>query len=158
MMTNDAAIADTDATADARLDSTTSATCPPSYVTVGGQTSKYRGLTNSIVWLSAEQTCETDGTHLVIVDNAAELTAMTNLIPGQNLWIGVTDRKTIGAFLAVTGPSAAYLPWDASEPDGSAAECVFIDSLTLKMADQGCGSGRRAVCECDGVPADPTSY
>jgi hypothetical protein len=44
------------------------------------------------------------------------------------------------------------------EPYVSAAECVFMDSLSSRFADQDCASGRRVVCECDGVAVDPTSY
>jgi hypothetical protein len=95
---------------------------------------------------------------MVVVDTAVELTAIVGLLPGQNIWTGVTDRIAVGTFRKVTGPNATYLPWDASEPDASATECVYIDSVTLKFSDQDCGSGRRYVCECDGVAVDLTSY
>jgi hypothetical protein len=148
----------TDAMNDASPDSTTQLTCPGTYTTIAGQTSKYRAINNSMVWLTSEQLCEADGTHLVIIDDAAELTGVTGLLAGQNIWTGVTDRIAVGTFRKVTGPNASYLPWDTSEPDATAAECLFIDSVTLKFADQDCTSGRRAVCECDGAAVDPASY
>jgi len=132
--------------------------CPGNYITLGVGTSVYRLETNSVDWLSAEQSCEADGQHLVVVDDVVELSAVAAAISGQNIWIGVTDRKAIGTWLKVTGGTATYLPWDSSEPDLAALECVYIDALTLKLVDQGCGSGRRAVCECDTVAPDPTSY
>jgi len=132
--------------------------CPASYTTVAGLTSEYRAIDNSMGWLVSEQLCETDGTHLVVIDNATELTTIPGLLPGDNIWVGTTDRLVIGTFRHVTGPTATFLDWDASEPDATALECVFIDSLTIKLADQDCTSGRRAVCECDGIAVDTSSY
>ena len=43
--------------------------CPGNYITLGVGTSVYRLETNSVPWLSAEQSCETDGQHLVVVDD-----------------------------------------------------------------------------------------
>jgi hypothetical protein len=50
----------------------TATNCPQSYVQIGALSSRYRLIDNSDVWLSAEQTCERDGTHLVIIDDATE--------------------------------------------------------------------------------------
>src|SRR5262245_15812491 len=61
----------------------TSVTCPTSYVTIGQLSSRYRLITTSTVWLSAEQSCEADGTHLVIVDDATELAQVANALPMQ---------------------------------------------------------------------------
>jgi hypothetical protein len=162
----DAAEGDGAGQADARVDGQTidavvdaaPVTCPGNYVTLGVGSSVYRLETNSVTWLSAEQSCEADGQHLVIVDDVTELDAVAAAIPGENIWVGVTDRKTIGTWLKVTGGAATYLPWDSSEPDLADFECVYLDAVTLKFVDQGCTSGRRAVCECDTVPPDPTSY
>jgi hypothetical protein len=153
----DDAMVDGDVTGDSAIDGAP-ITCPGSYIALDASASRYRLLGSSMGWLSAEQACEADGTHLVIVDDAAELSLVAAAIPSQNIWIGVTDRKTVGTFLKVTGGTASYLPWDASEPDAAGLECVFIDSLSLKLADQDCGSGRRAACECDLLPADLTAY
>lgn len=74
----------------------------------------------------------------------------------QNIWIGVTDRITEGMYLRVTGGVQTYLPWGIGEPD--AEDCIYIDGLTAQLVAQGCSSGRRYICECDGAPADPSSY
>lgn len=132
--------------------------CPASYVTLGTLPSRYLPIDNSLTWLVAEQACEADGHHLVIIDDATELSRVAASLAGQNIWTGVTDRKTIGTFLEVTGGAASYLPWDTSEPDATALECTFLDGLSLKLADQDCTSGRRAVCECDGNAVDPATY
>jgi hypothetical protein len=131
--------------------------CPGTYVTVAGETSKYRAVNNSSDWLSAEQACEAEGTHLWIPDTAAEIAMMTALLPAQNLWTGITDRRTVGQWLRVTGGTHTFLPWEAGEPDLSAPECVRMDGLTTQLVDQGCSSGGRYICECDGAAADPTA-
>jgi hypothetical protein len=132
--------------------------CPASYVMLGTQSSRYLAIDNSVVWLTAEQMCEADGAHLVIIDDATEQSLVFQTLPAQNIWLGVTDRVAIGSFRKVTGGAATFLPWDGGEPDVAAAECVYMDSLTSRFADQDCASGRRAVCECDGAAADATSY
>jgi len=152
------AYADAITVMDGTTDSSQPFVCPGNYSTVGSLTSKYLGLNTSMTWDASEALCEADGTHLVVLDDAAELTAMLGVVPGQNLWTGVTDRIAVGTFRKVTGPNATFLPWDTSEPDALAAECVYVDSLTMKLVDQGCGSGRRGVCECDGILVDPASY
>ena len=56
----------------------------------------------------------------------------------------------------MTGGIQTYLPWSPGEPDEE--DCVFIDGLTTQLVVQDCDSGRRYICECDGAPANPTSY
>lgn len=135
-----------------------SLTCPTGYLPLAGETSKYKAISSTDGWLAAEQACETDGTHLVVLDTASELAMMVALLPAQNLWLGVTDRKVVGQWLKVTGGVATYLPWDSSEPDAANLECVQLDGVTTKLGDQGCSSGRRYVCECDGAAAMPSTY
>lgn len=132
--------------------------CPASYITVAGQTSRYRAVNNSLGWLAAEMACEADGTHLWIPDTAAEKSMIVALLPGQNVWTGITDRRTVGQWLRVTGGAQTYLPWENGEPDIQQPECVRLDSLTTQLGDQDCGSGGRYVCECDGAPAMPSAY
>jgi len=147
---DDAAMAD--AGPDAAL------TCPGTYVTVVGESSKYRAVNNSSGWLAAEQACEADGTHLWIPDTAAEMAMLVALLPGQNLWTGITDRRTVGQWLRVTGGTQMYLPWETGEPDAQQPECLRMDGLTTQLGDQDCTSGGRYICECDGAAADPTTY
>lgn len=132
--------------------------CPGTYTMLVGavSNSRYRVVDNSSDWDSAEAACEADGHHLAIPDDATERDAMYNALVTENIWIGVTDRITEGTYLSVTGGTATYLPWGAGEPD--AEDCVYIESLSMMYRAQGCGSGRRYICECDGAPADPASY
>lgn len=158
----DTTIDDTASTQDASLDSSSGFdapgfTCPGSYASISGSTSKYRFISTSEIWTAAEAACEADGWHLAIPDDLQELQLLANGSQGNNLWIGVTDRKTVGAWKAVSGSTQTYFLWEATEPDASALECVQVIPAA-QMADQDCGSGRRAFCECDGLAADTSSY
>jgi hypothetical protein len=132
--------------------------CPGNYVALDTSASRYRSIDNSMTWLAAQQMCETDGHHLAVLDTSGELALVAATLPAQNIWTGVTDRKVIGTFLRVTGGAATYLPWGTSEPDLAGLECTFVDGLTFQLGDQDCSSGRRAVCECDGLTVDASTY
>lgn len=133
-------------------------TCPGSYSMLLGQSgsSRYRVVSNTTDWLAAEAACEADGHHLAIPDDNNELTAFYTALVAQNIWIGVTDRITETTYLRVTGGAATFLDWAPGQPDTD--DCAYIDGLTTKLTMQSCGSGRRYICECDGVAADATSY
>jgi hypothetical protein len=144
---------------DAPFDDTAPVNCPASYASIGVAGSKYRANGNSFTWTQAQAMCVADGTHLVVFQDDAERAMVTALLPGDNQWVGVTDRITLGTWLAVTGATATYLPWEPSEPDLTADErCVAAKPSSFNYEDNDCLSGRRFVCECDGTPSNPSSY
>jgi hypothetical protein len=132
--------------------------CPGNYAMLLGafNNSRYRVVDESEDWDAAQAACLADGHHLAIPDDASELNAMYTALVTENIWIGVTDRITEGTYLRVTGGVQTYLPWDIGEPDME--DCIYIDGLTTQLVAQGCSSGRRYICECDGAPTDPASY
>ncbi len=135
------------------------APCPASYQTVGATTSRYRAVDDSISWDQAQAACAADGQHLAIFETQNERDLITALLPARDLWVGVTDRVTLGTWLTVTGVPATYLPWAAGEPDVVTTErCVETESPAYNYIDQLCSQGRRYVCECDGVASDPSAY
>jgi hypothetical protein len=120
---------------------------------------RYRVVNATDIWPQAEAACEADGVaHLAIPNDPFEYTTLATLLVNQNVWLGITDRITVGTFLTVTGVAPPYANWDTGEPTGAAAECVQIDGVSTRMKDQGCTSGRRFICECDGAAASPTAY
>lgn len=167
---DDASIADAtvdatpDAVPDARPDARPdagpdAAMCPSDYVPIAGAPSRYRTIAGFSSWTDAEHDCEDDGTgtHLVVIDDAAESAAVDDLIFG-NLWLGASDRVTEGSFLAVTGGAAPYLAWGPFQPDDFfGQDCVSMNEAG-NYADAGCDSARGYVCECDGIAPDPASY
>jgi len=169
--TIDAPSGDIDATittADARPDGAPDAQpdappagCPADYVQLDGApaTSRYRVAMVFQKWGPAENDCEDDGdgTHLVVVDDAAESAAIDAAFFGD-FWLGATDRITEGTFLAVTGGAAPYLNWGLFEPDDFfGQDCAGLDEGGF-YSDRTCGANRGFVCECDGLPPDPAAF
>jgi len=148
-----------EAIVDVPFDDTAPVNCPQGYASIGIAGSKYKPIDNSLTWSQAQAACVADGTHLAIIDNINERSAVTGLLPTRDLWLGVTDRITIGTWRTVTGDIATYLPWDSSEPDADVTDrCVETEFPLYGFIDQDCTSDRRFVCECDGRASDPTSY
>ncbi len=135
------------------------APCPASYQIVVATTSKYLAVDNSATWDQAQAACAADGQHLAIFEDQNERDLVVTLLPTRDLWIGVTDRVTLGTWLTVTGVPATYLPWTAGEPDLITSErCVETESPAYNYIDQLCSATQRYVCECDGIASDPASY
>jgi hypothetical protein len=134
--------------------------CPVSYSDIGVAGSRYRIVTSADGWLAAEVDCENDGsaTHLVVIDGATEL-AMLDPVVAATVWVGISDRIDEGMFLAVTGGTPPFQPWRAGEPNDGIfmpSDCVELDGFEYN--DEACGTNRGYVCECDGRPADPSTY
>jgi hypothetical protein len=140
--------------------------CPSNYVGVDGLSSLYRLVTSADDWLAAELDCENDGTatgggtHLLVLDDAAELAALDPRI-APAVWIGMVDRVDEGTLVLVTGPGAVFRPFRPGEPNdggplGFSEDCVELNGSELN--DEGCATNRQYACECDGVDADPDAY
>jgi hypothetical protein len=132
--------------------------CPADYVRYDGSRSMYRLVLVADDWLAAELDCEDDGagSHLVVLDNAAEL-AVIDPLTSPKIWVGTTDRVHEGTFFSVTTGVAPFTPWQSGEPNNSSNEdCVELDGNQFN--DEGCGDTRAYLCECDGLPAMPVAY
>jgi hypothetical protein len=130
--------------------------CPAAYTFQVGA-SRYRSVVTTDDWIVGEQDCEADGTHLVVLQSAAERDALV-AIAGPEVWVGVTDRVVQDTWREVTGGLATYLPWEQGEPVSGPDDCVYWMTDSGEYRSQSCNSGRSWICECDGLPADPASY
>jgi len=121
--------------------------------------SRYR-LGGQTAWTTAEASCEADGAgmHLVVIDSASEMTALVTLSGNARTWVGVSDRKTDNVFLRVIGGVAPFLPWRSGDPSQVGPACAAWDPQPAQYRDEQCGQGRQFICECDGLPAAPSSY
>ena len=132
--------------------------CPGSYMDLGVAGSRYR-LDFEKTWPDAEVVCERDGAgiHLVIVDSAAERTALGGLVDVA-VWVGLTDRVNENDFLDVTGIRPAFQPWTNGEPNDlpPGEDCVELDATGFN--DNPCGQIQAFVCECDGRVPDPLAH
>jgi hypothetical protein len=151
---------DIDATPDGSPDAAPAA-CPDGYAPLAGAptTSAYRVVMGFVNWGPAEVDCDNDGagTHLVVIDDAAESTAIDAAFFGD-LWIGASDRVSEGSFLAITGGAMPYASWGLFQPDDLfGQDCAGLDEGG-SYSDRDCGATRGFVCECDGVEPDPAAF
>ncbi len=105
----------------------------------------------------AEAQCESDGGHLSLIDDEAELVQVAVLLAGhQDAFVGASDRITEGVFLGVDG-RAVYPGWDVGEPGVNASRnCVKIEATGLH--DEDCAFVNDFICEIDGVAVDPAAF
>lgn len=144
-----------DALSDAATDAA-SGMCPGTYVAIPGQTSRYRTVMTARTWSEAEADCEADGagTHLAVVDNMAEDSAV-DALTGASIWFGLTDRKIEGTPRWVTGTTPSYTNYGGAN-NTSAYDCAGI--YQSKWAWGECATLIKYVCECDGIPAQASAY
>lgn len=133
--------------------------CAASYAYVYGQ-SHYRFAVGADRWDSAELACEADGrgSHLVVFNDSPEMNAIEGLA-GIVIWVGLSDRITDGTFLDVMGEIPLFKPqWQNLDPSFQGPGCVQFDPNSRLIHDAACTTQLPYVCECDGVPAKPSSY
>lgn len=127
--------------------------CPAGYV-LNDVGTCYRDVTSGASWQSAEEDCEDDGAHLVVVDSAEELDG----IPFGR-WIGYSETVMQGTFVWVTGPGASTFapPWGGTDPD-TTADAFCVERRTDGFRDDNCFEAKAYVCEHDGRAADPRTW
>lgn len=130
--------------------------CPATYVSVPGQTSRYRTVMTPRTWSEAEADCEADGVgmHLAVVDNASEHTAV-DALTGASIWFGLTDRKVEGTPRWVTGATPSYTNYGGAGNE-TGYDCAGI--YQSKWAWGECVTTIKYVCECDGIAAQASAY
>lgn len=146
------------ALADARIELDASdATCPASYTPLGSLPSKYRSVTNPREWVQAQQDCENDGTgtHLAVVNSQAEHDAIDAITGASGIWFGLNDRITEGKPLWVTGSMPTFTV-PAGVNNTNAYDCAGMIDGEWGWGE--CITPIAYVCECDGIPADPSAY
>jgi hypothetical protein len=141
--------------------------CAPGYVTrVPGLSSLYREVTVGRQWAEAELDCESDGGHLIVIDDAAENDWMKSIAErsvtdsrstNQLSWLGIGDSATEGTFEWVTGASLSLALWADTEPNSlyDDEDCVEIRA-SGSWNDDRCDAALTYVCECDGTRSAAT--
>ncbi len=133
--------------------------CAATYAMIGQ--SYYRFTATPTDWDVAEHACEADGrgSHLVVFNDTVEMNKIEGILSGTTIWVGITDRVTDGKFLDVMGEQPLFLPsWQSSDPSFPGPGCVQFNPNSRLIHDQACATQVAYVCECDGVPARPSSY
>jgi len=158
-----------DAAIDAAVDAVVVPLCPATYaplITLVPNASRYRFVAGGgLSWLDAENDCADDATgaelatHLVVLDDALEATAVIGgLTGGQNIndqWIGATDladEDAVGYVTAQATVLALTPTMDAPDKD-----CIRLKN-SGGTEFKSCLDTYKYVCECDGRPADPARF
>ncbi len=124
----------------------------PSGFTLRAPLSCHRPSTTSVAWRDAEVACESDGAHLVVVDDSAEDVALP-----ANVWIGASELVIPGTFKWVTGVASAFTRWAPTEP-GAVGGASCVEARPDGWHDDNCPELKAYVCEYDGRAADPAQF
>lgn len=138
--------------------------CMQTYpIVVDGLTSRYKQGAAREVWVAAERDCESEGAHLVVIDDEVE-NAWVAQIASQSLtndksshqlaWLGLTDQEVEGDFRWVTGATLGLSKWFTDEPNSlyQAEDCAEMRASGAWNDDR-CNAQLAYVCECDGLPS-----
>jgi hypothetical protein len=136
--------------------------CPNGYATVAGAppTSRYRLFSynsqfddHTSMWSQAKQTCENDGTHLIIVETDAEAIAIGQALryapQSPFYWEGITDQGHENMWKTVLGGDATYLPWAPQQPNGGTSSNCALFGTDGQLSDYACNAVEPFACECD---------
>ena len=121
---------------------------------------RYRVGPQVLSWSIAEADCESDGGHLIVIDDAIENLEARTQATGE-FWIGMTDRITEATYLTVLGTPPGFEGWPGATPTNTGEDCVSV-LINSDWEDRNCTGSiidmKAYVCECDGLPVDPTSF
>jgi hypothetical protein len=74
---------------------------------------------NPEYWAAAQSNCIANGGNLVCISDANENDFVSNILPGQQFWLGYTDETVEGSFVWVDGSTHTYTKWSPTEPSNS---------------------------------------
>ena len=131
--------------------------------TVPGLSSHYRISGTGLIWVDAERDCESDGGHLVVIDDevegewvrsVAEQTVTTDGSTNKLIWIGLEDQGAEGQFRWITGAPLTVTHWASGEPNSRASieDCGEMRG-SGDWNDDRCNARPSFICECDGLVA-----
>jgi hypothetical protein len=145
-------------------------TCPPAYtLQLDNSTSRYRVIATAAVFATQHADCnndQTDRTHLASPETAAEIadlrTALFALAAGQ-YYVGAVQQPnqatpTDGWFVFTGGglPPGMFGNSNDDQPGENNEENLAALNTTDLFHDATGDVAYAAVCECDGLPIDPT--
>lgn len=149
-------------------------TCPPSYdVTIPSSTSSYRVIDTDGDFVTQRAACSADvpgATHLASLDTAAEIIELRDMLVARairtgNHYVGVAQQPnqatTTDGWFTFNGGALPMNMWSAGQPNDDLAgenneENLAAINTNDRLNDATGDFAYPAVCECDGVPLDPT--
>lgn len=150
----------------------TPALCPVAYdrTTAAAPGSRFRVITTQAVFSSQHADCKDDApgwTHLVVFDAQAEASAVGAMISAF-FYVGIVQapsqagvgqgwfKLTGGAHATSWSSQSPQQPEDGDEYVENNEENLAVAGTNGALYDVIGSTGYRAVCECDGLPIDPT--
>lgn len=140
--------------------------CPAGYGLVGGQRIKVH--TTPATWTTAQQTClnergnATSFTHLVVIADDIERSAIGAHAGTMTFWLGLTDRVQDTRWAWVTNETATYPglneAWAIDEPSTNVGYDCALQRGNDDFLANDCGVALGFICECDAYPNDPANY
>jgi len=152
-----------DAQGDARSDaSPLSPLCPTAYIVSVG-TSFYKLVPDAYDWATAAADCADDEqagiqrhTHLIVMTDDNEYTAITTQLGTLTGWVGYTKQVTFPVYTWVDD-EAGLATWGPGQPSMiSGLDCVAF--TTGALYSKSCLEMHPYACECDVHPNDPAVY
>ncbi|XP_078392945.1 CD209 antigen-like protein 2 isoform X1 [Cetorhinus maximus] len=114
----------------------------------------YKFSTDKVNWDSAKQQCESQNTHLIVINTEQEQNFIKKSIennPGD-YWIGLTDRESEGNWKWVDGSPVSFTKWYQGEPNNAKGNenCAIIRSADWN--DVSCTDHFPFICEKRALP------
>jgi hypothetical protein len=160
-----------DAQADSMIDAAP-LVCPTSYsITIASTKSVYRVIATTAPFATQHQACNTDqsgDTHLASIETAteaSELQVALGATASTNYYIGVVQKPSQNTvtegWFAFTGADLPDDLWASGQPNDDAPgesneENLAALNPTDLLHDATGDVAYPAICECDGLPIDPT--
>ncbi|XP_041036060.1 C-type lectin domain family 10 member A-like isoform X2 [Carcharodon carcharias] len=109
----------------------------------------YRFSTDTVNWDSAKQQCESENSHLIIINTEQEQNFIKKFLENNpwGYWIGLTDGESEGNWKWVDGTPVSFTQWDQGEPNNwnDNENCAIIRASGWN--DYSCSDQFRFICE-----------
>ncbi|XP_041036069.1 C-type lectin domain family 17, member A-like [Carcharodon carcharias] len=115
----------------------------------------YRFSTDTVNWDSAKQLCESQTSHLIIINTEQEQNFIMKYLENKpgGYWIGLTDGESEGNWKWVDGTPVSFTQWDQGEPNNwnDNENCASIRASGWN--DYICSDRFRFICETRALPS-----
>ncbi|XP_048882081.1 C-type lectin domain family 4 member E isoform X1 [Brienomyrus brachyistius] len=139
--------------------------CPPSWVEFEDKC--YYFSKDKLDWESSKASCETLGSHLVVLRSHEQHEALEQEVRrlrqlDYHFWIGLSDRETEGDWKWVDNSTVNFTYWNVenSQPDNHLSggihgeDCAVLNSIHKYWADVPCDFLYKHICEMNAVKMD----
>lgn len=101
----------------------------------------YFYLGDPLAWDAAQAACVSLDAHLATFTSALENAFASQLVDGEEPWIGASDSVVEGTFTWVTAEPFAFAHWRSGEPNNGGTngeDCAVLEGLGVCLVAEGC--------------------